>query len=132
MPSVIPESHRDILESKGIAFVATLGPRGEPQVTPVWFDWDGQYVRFSQTPARQKVRNLRRDPRIALSLPDPGNPYRNLELRGRVVRIEEDRDRVFVDRLAQKYLGQERYPWDPPGTERLEVVVEPEHATTFG
>src|SRR5215510_11737236 len=125
--SVIPETHRDILAARAFAHVATVGPRGEPQSSPVWFDWDGRYLRFSQTTARQKYRNLRRNPRIALSMTDPENPYRYLEIRGEVVRIEEDRDRAFIDALAKKYLGKDRYPWAQPDEERVVMIVEPRH-----
>jgi PPOX class probable F420-dependent enzyme len=128
---VIPESHRDILEKKAFAHVATIGPRGEPQVSPVWFDWDGTHVRLSLVPQRQRFKNLERDPRVALAISDPDDPYRNLELRGAVVRVERDADRSFVDGLTKKYIGQEKYPWDPPGAERFILVVEPRHATAF-
>lgn len=129
---MIPKTHRDILETKGFANVATIGPMGEPQVNPVWFDWDGESLRFSQTTTRQKVRNLRRNPRIAVSILDPNNPYRYLEIRGRA-KIEDDVNNAFIDKMAQKYLGQEHYPWHQPGDERLVVVViELDHTTTFG
>jgi PPOX class probable F420-dependent enzyme len=130
--TVIPESHADLLESKALAHIATLGPDGEPQVNPVWFDWDGQHLMFSQTTTRQKVRNLERDNRIALSIVDPENPYRYLEIRGTVVRVDPDPDKAFIDKMAQKYLGVEQYPWNQPNDERLIMVVKPEHTTTMG
>lgn len=128
----IPESHRDILEKKGFAHVATIGPHGEPQSNPVWFDWDGRELRFSQTKTRQKVRNLRRDPRISVSITDPENPYRYLELRGRVVGMDEDPDNEFIDAMAKRYIDQDRYPWHQPGDERIVVRVAPEHTTRMG
>ena len=106
----IPEKYRDLLDTTALAHIATLGPNGEPQSNPVWFGWDGQHLRFSQTKTRQKYRNLKRDPRIALSIVDPNNPYRYLEIRGRVVRIDEDPDLAFINSMAKKYIGQERYP----------------------
>ena len=130
-PPVIPENFQDILASTTLAHVATLGPRGEPQSTPVWFIWDGQHLKFSQTTTRQKYRNLRRDPRIAVSLVDPHNPNRSLEIRG-VARLEEDQDLSFVDSLAQKYLGLDKFPYHQPGDKRVVVVVEPQHITHFG
>jgi PPOX class probable F420-dependent enzyme len=90
--SGIPDSPKDILESTALAHVATLGPSGEPQCNPVWFDWDGEYVKVSQTKTRQKYRNVTRDPRIALSIVDLEDPYRYLEIRGVVERIDEDPD----------------------------------------
>jgi PPOX class probable F420-dependent enzyme len=88
-PVPIPESHRDILEKKGYAHVATLGPHGEPESNPVWYGWDGEALKFSNTKGRQKYRNLRRNPHIAVSITDPDNPYRYLEIRG-IAEIEDD------------------------------------------
>ena len=122
----------DLLESTALAHVATIGPTGEPQVNPVWFGWDGERLRFSQTTTRQKFRNVQREPRIALSIVDPSNPYRYLEIRGRVVAVEPDPNFAFIDSMAKKYLGQERYPWNRPGDERVVVVVAPERTTGMG
>jgi PPOX class probable F420-dependent enzyme len=87
---------------------------------------------FSQTTRRQKYRNLQRDNRIAFSIVDPANPYRYLEVRGLVERIDPDPDNAFIDAMAKKYMGQERYPWSRPDEERLVVVVRPEHTTRMG
>jgi len=130
--TTIPESYRDILEGKSFAHVATIGPKGEPQSNPVWFDWDGQHLKFSQTKTRQKYRNLKREPRVAISIVDPANPYRYIEIRGRVVRVDEDPNFAFIDKMAKKYIGQEKYPWHQPGDERVVVVVGPEHTTQMG
>ena len=132
--TVIPEKFEDLLEwdTKAYAHVATIGPNGEPQNNPVWFDWDGSAIRFSQTTTRQKLRNVAREPRVALSILDPQNPYRYLEVRGTVVAIEPDPEKVFIDRMAQKYLGEKRYPWNRPGDERVVIVIEPEHTSSMG
>jgi PPOX class probable F420-dependent enzyme len=131
-PTVIPADMEDLLASTALAHVATIGPGGEPQSSPVWFDWDGRYLRFSQLAQRQKVRNLRRDPRVAVSIVDPANPYRYLEMRG-VARIEPDPDLAFVDKVTFKYLREGRDPArNPPGEERVVVVVEPGHITRMG
>nr|WP_273842423.1 PPOX class F420-dependent oxidoreductase [Rubrobacter calidifluminis] len=108
--SVIPHKFEDLLRSKALAHVATVGPKGEPQSNPVWFDWDGEYIKFSQTKTRQKYRNLRRDPRVALSIVDPENPYRYLEVRGVVERIEDDPNFDFINAMAKKYLGWTNTP----------------------
>jgi hypothetical protein len=126
---MIPESHKDILESTALAHIATIGPKGEPQTSPVWFEWDGKHIKFSQTKNRQKYRNLQRDPRISLSLVDPNNPYHYIEIRGEVKRIEEDEGNAFINSMAKKYMGQDVYPWHRPGDERVVVVVEPAHTT---
>lgn len=128
----IPKEYLDLLDSTALAHVATLGPAGEPQSTPVWFGWDGTYIRFSQTKSRQKYRNLLREPRVAVSIVDPNNPYRYIEIRGTVVQIDEDPDLDFINSMAQKYLGQERYPWHRPQDERVVVVVKPEHTSQMG
>ncbi len=130
--SPIPTSTRYLLESTALANVATIGPKGEPQVNPVWFGWDGTYLSFSQTTGRQKYHNLQRDPRIAVSIVDPANPYSYLEIRGRVVRVDPDPNLDFINSMAQKYMGVERYPWHQPGDERVVIVVEPERATSMG
>ena len=128
----IPEQYTDLLESKALAHIATIGPKGEPQVTPVWFGWDGTHIRFSQTTTRQKYKNLQDDPRIALSIVDPANDYRYLEVRGRVVAVEPDPEIAFINSMAKKYLGVDTYPWHNPTDERVVIVVEPEHTTQLG
>lgn len=133
MNDVIPETYADLLESTALAHIATLGPDGEPQSSPVWFDWDGTFLRFAQVSGyQQKVRNLRRDPRVALSIVDPANAYRYLEVRGRVERIEPDPDRAFINAMASKYLGEERYPYGKPEDAWLVVVIRPERTTQMG
>ena len=127
----IPEVYEDLLRSTAVAHVATIGPKGEPQVNPVWFD-PGRRVKISQTKTRQKYQNLNRDRRIALSIVDPENPYRYLEIRGEVVRIEEDPNIDFISTMAKKYLGLDKYPYHQPDDERLVVFVRPEHTTQMG
>jgi PPOX class probable F420-dependent enzyme len=130
--TMIPESYHDLLMSRALAHVATIGPRGEPQSTPVWVGWDGAYIRFSQTKRQQKYRNLRRDPRVALSIVDLRNPYRYLEVRGVVVSFEDDSDRAFVDSMARKYLGVELYPWHHEGDEHVTIVILPQQTSQMG
>jgi PPOX class probable F420-dependent enzyme len=125
----IPESVRDLLESTAVAHVATIGPGGEPQNNPVWFDWDGECVRFSQTKTRQKLRNLGRDPRVALSIVDPEDHLRYLEIRGTVERVEEDPELEFISAMSRKYIGVHPYPNHRPGDERVVVFVRPLHTT---
>jgi hypothetical protein len=98
----------------------------------VWFDWDGEHVKVSQTKTRQKHQNLNRDRRIALSIVDPENPYRYLEIRGEVVRIEEDPNIDFIRAMAKKYLGLDKYPYHRPGDEGVVIIVRPEHTTQMG
>ena len=130
--SVIPESHADLVERPVLAHVATLGPNGEPQNNPVWFDMKDGLIRFSQTTARQKYRNVQKDGRASFSIVDPENPYRYLEIRATLDRIEPDPDFAFIDSMAKKYLGEARYPWSQPGDERDVHRFPPEHTTHMG
>ena len=123
----IPGSHEDLLSSTALAHVATVGPRGEPQNNPVWFDWDGEHVKFSQTKTRQKYRNVSREPRLALSIVDPADPFRYLEIRGLV---EEDPDLAFINSMSEKYLGIDEYQNHRPGDEP--IFVRPEHTAKMG
>ncbi len=129
---MIPDTHRDLLDKKGFAHVATIGPSGEPHSSPVWFDWDGEHLLFSQTKTRQKYRNLQRDPRVAISITDPDNPYRYLEIRGTLDGVDEDEGNAFINAMAKKYIDQDVYPWHQPGDERIVLRVLPNHTTSMG
>lgn len=101
---VVPQDGEAILKKRSSAHIATIGPNGEPQSSPVWVDWDGQYVKISLTTTRQKYRNMQREPRAALSAHDPDRMHNYIEVRGTAVRIEYDRDNTFYNQLAKKYL----------------------------
>ena len=128
----IPERYADILDKKALAHWATIGPNGEPQNNPVWFDFDGEQILVSQTKSRQKLRNVKRDPRVALSLVDPDNPYRYLEVRGEVVDVTDDEGNAFINKMAKKYLGHPEYQWHQPGDERVVVRIQPKHTSAMG
>lgn len=102
-----------ILQSKGFAHLATTGPEGDPQSSPMWFLWDGEYIKFTHTTTRKKYQNIRRDPRVAVSITDVDDPYTYAEFRGIVERIEEDPTGAFYDTLAKHYEAPWRYPGDP-------------------
>jgi hypothetical protein len=127
----IPEVYEDLLRSTAVAHVATIGPKGEPQVNPVWFD-PGRRVKISQTKTRQKYKNVGRDPHIVLSIVDPENHLRYIEIRGEVVRVEENPNIDFISSMAKKYLGVDRYPNHQPGDERIVLYVKPRHTTQMG
>jgi len=128
----IPDSHRDILVGQNFAHIATLGPDGAPQTSPVWVDVDGNDVLFNSAEGRQKVRNLDRDPRVALSVHDSGNPYRYIEIRGKVVEKTHEGADAHIDKMAQKYLGEDKYPWKSPNEQRVIYRIRPEHINTMG
>ncbi len=127
--SVVPAERVGILTKRSFGHVATIGPDGEPQSSPVWIDWDGEFLLFSQTDRRQKFRNLQREARIAVSVTDPDEPHQYVEIRGRVDRVEDDAGNAFINKLAKKYLGADEYPWNQPGDHRVTVYVRPEHTT---
>ena len=122
----------NLFQKRAFAHLATLMPDGRPQVTPVWCDFDGTYIRVNSARGRQKDRNMRRDPRVSLSIQDPDNPYRYLEVRGRVVEITEEGADDHIDSLARKYLGMDRYPNRRPGEVRVIYKIKPEHTTSMG
>ena len=131
--ATIPATHTDLLRDKlAFAQLATLNPDGSPQVTPVWVDYDGRYVLINTAEGRQKDRNLQRDRRVALSITDPDNPYRYLEIRGRVVEITEQGADANIDKLAKKYLGVDKYPYRQPSETRVIYKIQSEHTSTMG
>jgi PPOX class probable F420-dependent enzyme len=133
MPHAIPEKYRDLFSKRAFASLATLMPDGSPQVTPVWCDLEGDdIVVINSAKGRQKDRNLRRDPRVALAIVDPENPYRYLEIRGKVVEITEQGAAVHIDKMAKKYLGADKYPYSQPGEVRVMYKIKPEHTTMMG
>src|SRR5215469_14698933 len=129
---VIPEKYRDLFNKRAFAALTTLMPDGSPQTTPVWVDTVGEYVIFNSAKGRQKDRNVRRDTRVALAIVDPDNPYRYLEVRGKVAEITEQGADAHIDKMAKKYLGQDKYPYRQPSEVRVIYKIRPEHTTTMG
>jgi PPOX class probable F420-dependent enzyme len=130
--AAIPEKFRDVLNKKAFAHVATVGSDGAPQVTPVWVDFDGTHVRFNTARGRVKDKNLKANPKIALSIQDPENPYRYIQIRGRVVEMTEKGADAHIDALAKKYTGQDRYAHRQPGEVRVTVKIEPKSVQVMG
>ena len=130
----IPESHADLVswDTRSFAHVASIGPKGEPHSSPVWFEWDGTHIKFSLTTGRQKYRNLQRDKRISLSILDPEDPYRYIEIRGELDGIDPDPDIAFISRMAKKYRGLDVYPWHQPGDERVVMKIRPVATSGMG
>jgi PPOX class probable F420-dependent enzyme len=132
--TTIPDAFRSLLgdDVKAFADLATLLPDGSPQVTPVWFDTEGGAIRVNTAKGRWKDRNMRRDARVALSIMDPANPYRHLQIRGKVERVTEQGADAHIDRLAKKYMGADTYPFRQAGEQRVIFVIRPERVTTMG
>jgi PPOX class probable F420-dependent enzyme len=132
MSQAIPDKYKDLFQKRAFASLGTLMPDGRPQVTPVWCDFDGDHVIFNSARGRQKDRNVRRDPRVSLAIIDPENPYRYLEIRGRVVEITEEGAGEHIHKMAKKYLGVDKYPYGQPGEVRVLYKIKPEHTTVMG
>lgn len=130
--TTIPEAYRDLFGKKAFAHLATVDRNNAPQVTPVWCDFDGTHVRINTARGRVKDRNLQRNPHVALSLLDPDNPYRYLQVRGRVAEMTEQGADAHIDALAKKYLGQDKYPWHQPGSTRVIYRIKPHHVVERG
>lgn len=124
----IPDDYADVMDKKGFAHMATIGPKGEPHSSPVWYDWDGEHVLVSHTKERQKFANIQRDPRVALSILDPDDPYRMVEIRGSV-EIVEDPEKTLINKLARKYEGKDSFN-DAPGNSRVIFKITPERVLT--
>ena len=130
--AAIPDQYKDLLEKKAFAHLGTLMKDGSPQVTPVWFDHDGTHIRINSAKGRWKDKNMRNRPQVALSIPDPDNPYRYIQIRGKVVDVTETDADAHIDSLAKKYLGQDKYPFRQPGEERVIYKVSVERVNAMG
>jgi PPOX class probable F420-dependent enzyme len=130
MAGQISEGVRKLFEEANFGHLATLMPDGSPQVTPVWVDFDGRHILVNTAEGRQKPRNIRRDPRVAIEVISQENPYAHALVRGRVVEITNDGAEEHIDRLAKKYLGRDRYPFRQPGEQRVIFKIAPEHVAS--
>jgi PPOX class probable F420-dependent enzyme len=119
----VPEKYRDLLERPLIASLATVREDGTPQVNPMWFAWDGEFVYFTHTSYRKKFRNLAANPAVSISIFDPDQPYQYVEVRGVVERTEPDPSGAFYQELARRYSA----PWGdnppPDAPDRVKIAV---------
>jgi PPOX class probable F420-dependent enzyme len=127
----IPESHLDLLknETKAFCSLATLMKDGSPQVTPVWFNTDGTHILINSAKGRVKDRNMRREPTVALMIIDPKDPYRYIQIRGRVVEITTIGARAHIDELSKKYTGRDKYTAGSADEIRVTYKILPEHVS---
>jgi PPOX class probable F420-dependent enzyme len=127
--AVIPDRYLDLLTQKtAFAELATVMPDGSPQVTPVWFDYTNGVVRVNTAKGRVKQRNMTEGSPVALSIMDPDNAYRYVQIRGKVTRVTEQGADAHIDSLAKKYLGKDKYPWSRPGDVRMMFEITPSAA----
>ncbi len=132
MSAEIPAQYRDLFDKKAFASLATIMPNGQPQVTPVWCDFNGSHVIVNSAKGRRKDRNMRSNPRVSLAISDPDNPYRYLEVRGTVVEITEEGADDHIDSMAKKYMGVDKYPYRQPGEVRVVYKIEPQKFSFMG
>lgn len=132
MAAKIPEKYLDLFQQPAFANLATLMPDGSPQVTPVWCDFDGEFVIVNSAKGRVKDRNMRGNPRVALSIMDPKNPYRYLEVRGKVTDISEKGADEHINKMAKKYMNVDTYPYRAPGEVRVLYRIKPERFSAMG
>jgi PPOX class probable F420-dependent enzyme len=129
----IPADYLGLLtEKKSFAHLATLQPDGSPQVTPVWFDYSNGVVRVNTAKGRIKARNMSVGAKVALSIIDPDNAYRYIQLRGTVTKETTDAGNAHINSLAKKYLGKDVYPWHREGDVRVTYEITPSAANAMG
>lgn len=130
---IIPDKYLDLLGAKkAFASIATVMKDGSPQVTPVWFDYTAGKIRVNTARGRVKSRTLKPGATVALAIIDPENPYRFVQVRGRVTNATENGADAHIDSLAKKYLGQDKYPFRGPGEVRVMYEIEPTSASGNG
>jgi PPOX class probable F420-dependent enzyme len=127
----IPDSHREILEAPGVGVLTTLGRDGAPQSTAVWYLLDGDAVVTSLDIERQKSKNLERDPRFSLLVPQADNPYRTIELRGRATLEVDDGRRTFEQIVRHYGMDPATFP-DDKSRDRVKMTLVPDRVLTFG
>ena len=115
-----------LIEGKNFAHLATLMKDGSPQVTPIWVDHDGDFILVNTAEGRLKLRNVSRDPRVAISITDQKDPYTMVAIRGKAVSITTKGADEHIEKLSIKYLGR-KYPWRSPGQKRTIIKIRPEH-----
>jgi hypothetical protein len=126
MSAKIPENFMDLFQKKAFGSLSTLMPDGSPQTNPVWVDYDNGELWVNTAVGRLKDRNMKRDPRVSVALIDPDNPYRFLEIRGKVREVTQEGATQHIDKMANKY------PFAQPGEERVLFKIKPEHVHTMG
>jgi len=122
-----PEKYLDLLkpETKAHLFLATIMADGSPQVTPVWFDTDGEHILVNTNEGRVKDRNMKERPKVAMVIQDPADPFRYLQIRGEVVGNTREGADEHIDLLCRRYRGK---PWVyRPGQKRIIFKIRPDH-----
>ena len=123
----IPNEYHDLFkdETKSFLFLATINTDGSPQVTPVWFNTDGKHILINTAAGRVKDKNMRARPNVALCITDSADPYRYIQIQGKVVGFTTEGADDHIDALAFKYTGKEKYPWRKPEEKRVIYKILP-------
>jgi PPOX class probable F420-dependent enzyme len=125
-----PENFKDLLnpETKAFLFLATVNKKGEPQVTPVWFDTDGEYILINTNEGRLKDRNMKSQPDVGMVIQDPQDPYRYLGIRGKVISYTIEGADEHIDMLSRRYYNK---PWKyREGQKRIIFKIQPTYFDT--
>ena len=132
--SIVPDSFKDLLtdETRAFVYLATLMPDGSPQVTPVWFNTDGTNILINSAVGRVKDLNMRARTQVALVIADPKNPYRYVQIRGRVVEFTREGADAHIDTLSGKYTGNPKYQGRRAGEKRVTYKILPDKISTMG
>ena len=130
--ATIPEQYLDLFERPVLVSLATVMPDGQPQVTPVWGDFDGAQIRINTAAGRQKHKNMAERPQVTVMLLDPENSQRYIEVRGEATTISPEGADAHIDALAKKYIGADTYPFRNPAETRLICYIEPQKVTAQG
>ncbi len=133
MAAVIPEPIKTFLEKPNFAVLATTSRSGRVQATPVWFIHANGQILINTSAGRAKLRNMERDPRVALAIVDRENPYRYVQIQGKVVKLDRENGAKDIDRLSQRYHGRPyQYPPTDNPKNRISIHIAPERITTMG
>lgn len=128
--TTLNDRQAQLLLGKNFGVLGTLREDGSPQVTPVWVDWDGEYVLLNTLRARSKPEQIERDPRVEIAVYNTENPYQHVRIAGRAELVDEGAEE-HIDKLSQKYVGEESYPWRAPGDRRVIIRIKPERVADY-
>jgi len=128
----LPEDLKAVIDARNFAHLVTLDPDGTPQASAMWITREGDQIVFNTAQGRRKWRNMNRDPRVAISISPADKPYENWSIQGQVAEMRTSDGVAVIDRLAQKYIGREKYPWLTPDMVRVTVIVDVERIAGSG
>jgi hypothetical protein len=128
----LPEDLKAVIDARNFAHLVTLDPDGTPQASAMWITREGDQIVFNTAQGRRKWRNMNRDPRVAISISPADKPYENWSIQGQVAEMRTSDGVAVIDRMAQKYIGREKYPWLTPDMVRVTVIVDVERIAGSG